>query len=71
MAGPSVAGARGREIRAELERAGVIARSCNREGLAEEQPAASKDVDVVVDVVHRAGSSLEVARLTPLGVIKG
>jgi tRNA-splicing ligase RtcB (3'-phosphate/5'-hydroxy nucleic acid ligase) len=49
----------------------VIARSCNREGLAEEQPAASKDVDVVVDVVHRAGPSLEVARLTSFGVIKG
>ena len=39
--------------------------------LAEEQPAAYKDVDVVVDVVHRAGLSLKVARLTPLGVIKG
>ena len=33
--------------------------------------AASKDVDVVVvDVIHRAGLSLKVARLTPLGVIK-
>jgi tRNA-splicing ligase RtcB (3'-phosphate/5'-hydroxy nucleic acid ligase) len=48
----------------------VIARSCSREGLAEDQPAAWKDVDVVV-VVDRAGPSLEVARLTPLGVIKG
>ena len=63
--------ARGRDIRAELERAGVIARSRSREGLAEEQPDAYKDVDVVVDVVHRAGLSLKVARLTPLGVIKG
>ncbi len=63
--------ARGRDIRAELERAGVIARSRSHEGLAEEQPAAYKDVDLVVDVVHRAGLSLKVARLTPLGVIKG
>jgi len=63
--------AQGRDIRTELERAGVIARSKSREGLAEEQPAAYKDVDVVVDVVHRAGLSLKVARLTPLGVIKG
>jgi tRNA-splicing ligase RtcB len=63
--------AKGRDIRDELERAGVIARSRSREGLAEEQPAAYKDVDVVVDVVHRAGLSLKVARLTPLGVIKG
>jgi len=63
--------AQGRDIRTELERAGVIARSRSREGLAEEQPAAYKDVDEVVDVVHRAGLSLKVARLTPLGVIKG
>jgi tRNA-splicing ligase RtcB len=63
--------ARGRNIADELERAGVIARSRSREGLAEEQPAAYKDVDVVVDVVHRAGLSSRVARLRPLGVIKG
>ena len=63
--------ARGRNIGAELERGGVIARSRSREGLAEEQPQAYKDVDVVVDVVHRAGLSLKVARLRPLGVIKG
>ena len=63
--------ARGRNIRHELELAGVVARSRSREGLAEEQPAAYKDVDVVVDVVHRAGLSTKVARLRPLGVIKG
>ena len=63
--------AQGRSIAAELERAGVIARSRSREGLAEEQPAAYKDVDMVVDVVHRAGLSMQVARLRPLGVIKG
>ena len=63
--------AKGRNIQHELERGGVIARSRSREGLAEEQPAAYKDVDVVVDVVHRAGLSTKVARLRPLGVIKG
>jgi tRNA-splicing ligase RtcB len=63
--------AQGRSIRDELFRSGVIARSRSREGLAEEQPLAYKDVDVVVDVVHRAGLSLKVARLRPLGVIKG
>jgi len=63
--------ARGRDIRDELERAGIVARSRSRAGLAEEQPAAYKDVDVVVDVVHRAGLSTKVARLRPLGVIKG
>ena len=63
--------AQGRDIRTELERAGVITRSRSHEGLAEEQPSAYKDVDEVVDVVHRAGLSLKVARLAPLGVIKG
>ena len=46
----------------------MIAHSCSRDGLAEEQPAASKEVDVV-DAVDRAGLSLEVARLAPFGVI--
>jgi tRNA-splicing ligase RtcB len=63
--------ARGRDIRSELAGVGVVARCRSREGLAEEQPAAYKDVDVVVDVVHKAGLSLKVARLRPLGVIKG
>jgi tRNA-splicing ligase RtcB len=63
--------ARGRDIQTELLRGGVVARSRSREGLAEEQPLAYKDVDVVVDIVHRAGLSLKVARLRPLGVIKG
>ncbi|HMF35825.1 MAG TPA: RtcB family protein, partial [Isosphaeraceae bacterium] len=40
-------------------------------GLAEEQPAAYKDVDLVVDVVDRIGISSKVARLRPVGVIKG
>jgi len=61
----------GRDIARELEQAGVIARSRSRDGLAEEQPAAYKDVDLVVEVVHRAGLSSKVARLRPLGVIKG
>ena len=61
----------GRNIAAELERAGVVARAKSRKGLAEEQPAAYKDVDLVVDVVDRAGLSTKVARLRPLGVIKG
>ena len=63
--------ARGRSIQQELFAGGVVARARSREGLAEEQPKAYKDVDVVVDVVHRAGLSTKVARLRPLGVIKG
>jgi tRNA-splicing ligase RtcB len=40
-------------------------------GLAEEAPAAYKDVERVVDVVTSAGLASKVARLVPLGVIKG
>jgi tRNA-splicing ligase RtcB len=40
-------------------------------GLAEEAPAAYKDVNRVVEVVHNAGIAKKVARLKPLAVIKG
>ena len=40
-------------------------------GLAEEAPEAYKDVERVVEVVHEAGIALKVARVTPLGVVKG
>ena len=60
-----------RKIDKELEAAGVIARAQSRRGLAEEQPKAYKNVDDVVDVVHEAGLSKKVARMRPIGVIKG
>jgi tRNA-splicing ligase RtcB len=63
--------ARGRSIADELRSRGVIARARGREALAEEMPEAYKDVKDVVDVVHRAGVSTRVARLRPLGVVKG
>nr|WP_315851900.1 RtcB family protein [Gimesia panareensis] len=61
----------GRDIDEELRARGVIARARSWRGLAEEQPDAYKDVSLVVDVVHRAGLSHKVARMRPLGVIKG
>jgi tRNA-splicing ligase RtcB (3'-phosphate/5'-hydroxy nucleic acid ligase) len=63
--------AQGRRIDRELAEHGIIAKCRSWKGLAEEQPAAYKDVDVVVDVVHRAGLATKVARLRPLGVVKG
>ena len=63
--------ARGRSIEQELAEQGIIARCRSRTGLAEEQPAAYKDVSQVVDVVHRADLARKVARLRPLGVVKG
>lgn len=63
--------AQGRRIDRELAEQGVIARCKSWRGLAEEQPAAYKDVSLVVDIVHRAGLAKKVARMRPLGVIKG
>ncbi|MFO0956713.1 MAG: RtcB family protein [Isosphaeraceae bacterium] len=63
--------AAGRRIDKELDALGIIARARGAKGLAEEQPAAYKDVDQVVEVVHKAGISKKVARLRPIGVIKG
>ena len=67
----AVNAARGRCIDAELAARGVVARAAGHESLAEEMPEAYKDVREVVDVVHRFGISTRVARLRPIGVIKG
>jgi tRNA-splicing ligase RtcB (3'-phosphate/5'-hydroxy nucleic acid ligase) len=49
----------------------VVALARSWKGRAEEQPAAYKDVDLVVEVVHRANLARKVARMRPIGVIKG
>jgi tRNA-splicing ligase RtcB (3'-phosphate/5'-hydroxy nucleic acid ligase) len=67
----AVAMAGGRKIEKELEARGVIAMAQSRRGLAEEQPSAYKNVDDVVEVVDGAGLSKRVARMRPIGVIKG
>src|SRR5207244_12663144 len=67
----AVKAARGRSIGRELRSRGIIARASGRESLAEEMSEAYKDVTNVVDVVERAGLSRVVARLRPLGVVKG
>jgi len=61
----------GAELRRELETAGIVVRCPSNKGLAEEAPFAYKDVERVVDVVARAGLGRRVARLRPLGVVKG
>ena len=62
---------KGRDIRQELEEQGVIAMAHGWASLAEEAPLAYKDVADVVRVAETAGLSAKVARLRPLGVIKG
>jgi tRNA-splicing ligase RtcB len=61
----------GHDVRRELEEQGIVVRCPGAAELAEEQPAAYKDVERVVDVVHHAGLARKVARLKPLGVVKG
>jgi tRNA-splicing ligase RtcB len=63
--------AKGRSIHRELEDKGIIVQSRGRLTLKEEMPEAYKDVSQVVEVVHEAGLAKKVARLRPLGVIKG
>ncbi|MFQ5913307.1 MAG: RtcB family protein [Nitrospinota bacterium] len=63
--------ARGRALHREMEDRGVIVMATGRATVAEEMPEAYKDVADVVDVVHAAGIAKKVARLTPIGCIKG
>jgi tRNA-splicing ligase RtcB len=65
---------KGRDARAvekALEEQGIVVRSETRDGILEEVPEAYKDVDEVIEVVHEAGLARKVARLRPMGVIKG
>jgi tRNA-splicing ligase RtcB len=61
----------GREVMRDLEAAGIAVRPGSVGLLAEEAPYAYKDVDSVVDVCERAGLAAPVARLRPIGVVKG
>lgn len=67
----AIKSAKGRSIKQELEEKGIIVLSQDRDTLAEEMSDAYKDVSKVVDVVHMAGISRKVARIKPLGCIKG
>ncbi len=62
---------RGHELRQELESDGIHVRAGSMPGLAEEAPAAYKDVDRVIEVVHGAGIAKKVARIVPVAVVKG
>jgi tRNA-splicing ligase RtcB len=59
------------ELVEQLRRKGIHVRGASKSGLTEENPTAYKDVSAVVEVVHNAGIARKVARLVPIGVIKG
>ncbi len=61
----------GQEVVKSLESKGIIVKCWSLRGIAEEAPMAYKNIDSVVEVVHNAGLSQKVAKLIPLGVIKG
>lgn len=61
----------GRSLQAELSAKGISVMAASKATLAEEMPEAYKDVSKVVRVVHEAGISRLVAKITPLGCIKG
>jgi tRNA-splicing ligase RtcB len=62
---------RGSELKKELEKRGIAVAAGSMSGLAEEAPAAYKDVSEVVEVVHNIGIAKKLAKLVPVGVIKG
>jgi tRNA-splicing ligase RtcB (3'-phosphate/5'-hydroxy nucleic acid ligase) len=61
----------GAQLRRQLEDRGIAVRGASERGLAEETPQAYKDVALVVEAAEGAGLCRKVARLVPLGVVKG
>jgi tRNA-splicing ligase RtcB len=61
----------GEQVRDDLRKQGIELQSTSWKGVAEEAPLAYKDVDEVVRVSHEVGIGRMVARLVPVGVMKG
>ncbi|MBU1102717.1 RtcB family protein [Patescibacteria group bacterium] len=61
----------GQAVKKELEEQGIVVRSLSPRSLAEEAPLAYKDIKNVVEVIEKAGLAKKVARLRPMGVMKG
>jgi tRNA-splicing ligase RtcB len=61
----------GAELQKSMEKRGIYVKAATMEGLAEEAGMAYKDISEVVETMDRAGISLKVAALRPIGNIKG
>jgi tRNA-splicing ligase RtcB len=59
------------EVKRRLESKHILIEAASWRGISEEAPEAYKDVDVVADVSHKLGIATKVARLIPIGVVKG
>ena len=62
---------RGEEIKRELEQEKIYVKAASWKGISEEAPKAYKDIDEVIKVSDSVGIAKVVARLRPIGVIKG
>jgi len=62
---------RANDIKYNLEQTGILVQSASWKGIVEEAPGAYKDVDEVAEVSHKIGIATKVARLRPIGVVKG
>ena len=62
---------RGERVKSDLEARGIYTRSASWKVMAEEAPQTYHDIDEVVRACEAAGISRTVAKLTPLGVVKG
>ena len=62
---------KGHDIARELREQGIVVKAMSRTGLLEEASMAYKDVADVIQVTHNAGIAKKVAKMRPLGVIKG
>lgn len=58
-------------VKKSLNDKGIFIKALTRDGVVEETPQAYKDVDSVVNVSHDLGIATKVAKLVPIGVIKG
>jgi tRNA-splicing ligase RtcB len=63
--------AKGRDLVKELNEKGIVIQARGYRTIAEEMPGAYKDVSDVVDVMHNEGITRKVAKIRPIGVIKG
>jgi tRNA-splicing ligase RtcB len=63
--------AKGRDLMKELSERGIVIQARGYKTIAEEMPGAYKDVVDVVDVMHNEGITRKVAKIRPIGVIKG
>ena len=59
------------KVKAELDSKGIYIKALTKNGIVEETPLAYKDVDSVVNVSDKLGIATKVAKLVPIGVIKG